>query len=123
MERFTPLKSGADPKFIAVWSKMDLGHVFGFPAWEKEVFMLLMAAHPELSNIFIHYAKSGTAGSVSATAVLTMQQTELVDLAQAKVPHVRVLRRAGPHLLHHAVATLVALDRRGSDDRHACNFC
>ena len=31
MERFDVASSGADKKFCAVWSKLNLGHVFGFP--------------------------------------------------------------------------------------------
>ena len=65
----------------AAWSKMDLSHVFGFPLWEKEVCVLLQRSFPELSSIFTHYAKSGSAGSGSAHAAETMQQTELTNLA------------------------------------------
>ena len=76
---------GQDPdehkKFVSTWGKMDLGHVYGFPLWEKEVFQLLHSSDAELLSIFTHYAKSGTAGSSSATLAMTMQQTELVDLA------------------------------------------
>ena len=68
MERFNPSKSGADKKFLAVWSKVDLSHVCGFPVWEKEVFGLLSRADGELKSIFDYYAKSGTAGSASATS-------------------------------------------------------
>ena len=81
LERFDAAGSGADPAFLAVWEKMDLGHVFGFPTWEKEAFALFSASFEELQSIFNQYAKSGTAGSASANAALTMQQTELQNLA------------------------------------------
>jgi hypothetical protein len=64
--------------FMGVWAKMDLGHLFGFPLWEKAVFMLLHRSFPELQSIFVTYSKRGTADSGSLE---TMQQTELVDLA------------------------------------------
>ena len=79
-----PLKhqsAGDHAKWLAVWEKCDLSHVYGFPSWEVEVHNLLQAAYPELSSIFAQYAKSGSAGSSSAAACETMQQTELVDLA------------------------------------------
>ena len=89
IERFDP--STSEPlkdqpteehwRWLATWGEMDLSHVFGFPAWEKEVYGLLQGAFPELSSIFTYYAKSGSAGSASANAAETMQQTELVDLA------------------------------------------
>jgi hypothetical protein len=60
---------------------MDLSHVFGFPTWEKEVFTLFEASFAELSSVFDYYAKSGTAGSSSAGTAMTMQQTELQNLA------------------------------------------
>ena len=49
--------------------------------WEEPVFNALFAAKSELVSIFTQYAKSGTSGSGSATAALTMQQNELTDLA------------------------------------------
>ena len=64
--------------FMGVWAKMDLGHLYGFPLWEKAVFMLLHRSFPELQSIFVTYSKRGTADSGSLE---TMQQTELVDLA------------------------------------------
>ena len=73
--------AGVDPLFLKAWAKMDLSHVFGFPVFEKGVFFILAAAFSELSSIFTYYAKSGSAGSASATAALTMQQTELTNLA------------------------------------------
>ena len=68
-------------KFMAAWGKMNLGHVHGFPLWEKEVFSEFQKSFEQLSGIFSHYAKSGGAGSGSATSVEMMQQTELVNLA------------------------------------------
>ena len=36
---------GQDPvehnKLMQAWGKMDLGHVYGFPLWEKEVFTVI----------------------------------------------------------------------------------
>ena len=51
------------------------------PTWEKEVFDLFDGSFGELKSIFDQYAKSGTAGSASAGAAMTMQQTELQNLA------------------------------------------
>ena len=68
MVRFDPSTSGANPKFLAHWAKVDLSHVCGFPMWEADVFGLLSAAYDELNSIFNHYAKSGSAGAVSANA-------------------------------------------------------
>ena len=88
MERHDPFKAfpptGLTPKqhryFLdEVWAKMDLGHLYGFPLWEKAVFMLLHRSFPELHSIFLAYSKRDDSGS--ATALETMQQTELVDLA------------------------------------------
>ena len=88
MERHDPFKAfpptGLTPKqhryFLdEVWAKMDLGHLCGFPLWEKAVFMLLHRSFPELHSIFVTYSKRDDSGS--ATALETMQQTELVDLA------------------------------------------
>ncbi|KOO22536.1 hypothetical protein Ctob_006009 [Chrysochromulina tobinii] len=83
MERFTPpsLSSGVDSRWLATWQKMDLSHVFGFPAWEKEVYGLLEGSIKELRSIFTQYSKVGTAGSSSAHAAETMQQSELINLA------------------------------------------
>ena len=65
--------------FMRVWAKMDLGHLYGFPLWEKAVFTLLHRSFPELHSTFVTYSKRDDSGS--ATALETMQQTELVDLA------------------------------------------
>ena len=64
---------------MRVWAKMELGQLYGFPLWEKAVFMLLHRSFPELHSIFVTYSKRDDSGS--ATALETMQQTELVDLA------------------------------------------
>eukprot|EP00966_Prymnesium_polylepis_P332883 7388354-Prymnesium_polylepis.1 len=89
IERFNP--EGIKPlqgqeisehaKFMEAWSKVNLAQVFGFPLWEKEVFLLLQRTFGDLHSIFIHYAKSGTAGSGSAQSSETLQQTELVNLS------------------------------------------
>jgi len=83
MERFTPppVSSGVDKKWLETWSKMDLSHVFGFPTWEKEVYVLLEGSLKELRSIFHQYSKMGSAGSSSAHAAETMQQSELINLA------------------------------------------
>merc|ERR1719305_1359682 len=60
---------------------MDLSHVLGFPMWEEGVFKLFAKHFPELQSIFQQYAKSGAAGSGSAVSALTMQKTELTNLA------------------------------------------
>jgi hypothetical protein len=88
-ERYDPKSSAAlksqdsleHKRWLATWTKMDLSHVFGFPAWEKEVFLLLQGSFPELASIFAYYARSGSAGSGSAKSAETMQQTELQTLA------------------------------------------
>ena len=88
LERHDPFKAfpptGLTPKqhryFLdEVWAKMDLGHLYGFPLWEKAVFTLLHRSFPELHSTFVTYSKRDDSGS--ATALETMQQTELVDLA------------------------------------------
>ena len=79
-ERFTP-PAGVDALFLAVWSKIDLSHVFGFPTFEAGVFKLFLTHFGDLASIFTYYAKSGSAGAGSANALLTMQQTELQNLA------------------------------------------
>jgi hypothetical protein len=62
MERFMPpaLSSGVNSRWLATWQKMDLSHVFGFPAWEKEVYGLLEGSIKELRSIFTQYSKVGT---------------------------------------------------------------
>ena len=79
-ERFDVASSGADKKFCAVWAKTDLWHVFGFPMWEKEVFTLLYSS----GRAQVHLrplCKEWLGGLGYANAAMTMQQTELVDLA------------------------------------------
>ena len=67
--------------FKTFWGRMDLKHVFGFPTWEEQVFTVLRTNFEAISGVFDYYAKSGTAGSASSGALLTMQQTELQTLA------------------------------------------
>ena len=84
VERFDPSAAAASSEeggFVREWAKMDLSHVFGFPVWEQGVFEIFNASSEELKSIYQMYAKSGTAGSASANAALTMQQTELQNLA------------------------------------------
>ena len=68
-------------RLVATWSAMDLGHIYGFPVWEEAAFGVIQRAFPELVSIFTEYAKSGSAGSGSAKAAMTMQSTELTNLA------------------------------------------
>jgi hypothetical protein len=68
-------------RLVQTYAKMDLSHVFGFPLWEQAAFGVLQRAFPELVSIFNEYAKSGTSGSTSAKAAMTMQATELTNLA------------------------------------------
>ena len=79
-----PLK-GQEPKeyerLIATWRAMDLSHIYGFPVWEEAAFGIIQRSFGELVSIFTEYAKSGTAGSSSAKAAMTMQSTELTNLA------------------------------------------
>jgi len=70
-ERYDPSGSGADPKFLKEWSKMDLQYLQGFPVWEKDVFDVMAAGFDDLTALFTYYA-GDTPG---------MQQAELVDLA------------------------------------------
>ena len=79
--RYDPSTSGASQGFIDVWGMMDLSKLFGFPLWEEDVFFALYGAFNELQSIFAMYAKSNASGSASASQALTMQQTELTDLA------------------------------------------
>ena len=60
---------------------MDLYHVYGFPTWEEQAFKLVQNHFDELVSIFTEYAKTGSAGSGSAKALMTMQSTELTNLA------------------------------------------
>ena len=81
-ERPLPSESADDlARWLGVWSKMDLAHIIGFPLWEKAVFGALHAAFEPLQAIFTHYAKSGAAGSKSASVALTLQRSELTTLA------------------------------------------
>ena len=63
----------------------------------QAVFTHLSGHVPELQSIFIHYAKSGTAGSAGANAALTMQTTELgnmcmdIDMLTEKFNMTRVI--------------------------------
>ena len=89
LERFDP--SAAAPfeghsdvehaRLLETWEAMDLSHMFGFPLWEEHIFLSVQRAFHELSSIFDYYAKSGTAGSSSAGTAMTMQSTELSNLA------------------------------------------
>ena len=77
-----PSESADDlARWLAVWGKMDLAHIDGFPLWEKAVFDALHEAFDPLQAIFAHYAKSGAAGSASASAALILQSSELTTLA------------------------------------------
>ena len=81
-ERPLPSESTDDlARWLGVWRRMDLAHINGFPLWEKEVFDALHTAFEPLQAIFTHYAKSGSAGSKSASAALTLQSSELTNLA------------------------------------------
>ena len=65
--------------------KQDLGHVFGFPLWERAVFRLLHRAFAELHAIFTQYAKPliGTKPRPdgSLLPIEAMHGTELTKLA------------------------------------------
>ena len=80
----SPLK-GQDPKeherLIATWSAMDLYHIYGFPVWEEAAFGIVQRNFGEIISIFTEYAKTGSAGSGSAKAAMTMQSSELTNLA------------------------------------------
>jgi hypothetical protein len=76
-----PGKPAPPPSFTAAWAKMDLSHLWGFPAFEGGVYEVLQANFGELSSIFSQYAKGGTAGSSSMTALMTMQTTEFTSFA------------------------------------------
>jgi hypothetical protein len=79
IERFDATTSGVEEGFIAMWQRMDLSTLFGFPLWEEKVFNVLFSARHELKSIFSQYAKSTAGGGNEGAA--TMQQQELVDLA------------------------------------------
>ena len=79
--RYDPSTSGANEGFIAQWERMSLDKLFGFPLWEEDVFFALYGAFKELQSIFAQYAKSNASASAKGSAALTMQQTELTDLA------------------------------------------
>ena len=52
LPRFDYKASGGASAWLAIYGKMDLSHVFGFPTWEKEVFELLATHYSELKLIF-----------------------------------------------------------------------
>ena len=54
---------------------------FGFPTFEEVIFTSIAASYDELQSIFTYDAKSGTAGATSADQAMTIQQTELGNLA------------------------------------------
>ena len=83
VERFDAAASSGDSKSpcAVTWAKMDLSHVFGFPTWEEGVYSAFSKSYDEIVSIFNMYAKSGTAGASSASKAMTMQQTELQNLA------------------------------------------
>ena len=60
---------------------MDLTHVFGFPLWEEATFGVLQRSFGEIISIFTEYSKSGSAGSGSAKAAMTLQMSELTNIA------------------------------------------
>ena len=81
LPRYDYAASGADEKWIAVYSKMDLSHVYGFPLWEESVFSVLGQNYNELKLVFQQYAKSGSSGSATAQQLFTMQKTEFTNLS------------------------------------------
>ena len=52
LPRFDYASSGAEAKFINVYKRMDLSHVFGFPTWEEGVFKCLGQNYNDLKLIF-----------------------------------------------------------------------
>ena len=64
---------------------MDLGHVFGFPVWERAVFRLLHRSFSELHSIFGQYAKTSVGTKPrpdgSLLALEALHGTELTKLA------------------------------------------
>jgi hypothetical protein len=68
-------------RILDTWGKMDFSHVFGFPIFEEVVFKGIAGSYEELTSIFTYYAKSGTAGATSADQAMTIQATELGNLA------------------------------------------
>ena len=89
--------SGADKHWLAMYAKMDLSYIFGWPLWEKEVFEVLGKHFKDLKLIFQEYSKTGSAGSATADQLFTMQKTELNNLsldcglANADFAQVRVM--------------------------------
>ena len=81
LPRFDAAASGYDPKWVGVYGRMDLSHVYGFPCWEEGVFKVLGDNYTDLKLIFQQYAKTGSAGSSSAQQLFTMQKTELTNLS------------------------------------------
>ncbi len=45
--------------WLAVWQRVDLSRLPGYPFWEREVFEVLQACWPELRSIFHFYCKRG----------------------------------------------------------------
>ena len=75
------VKEAQRKNWLICWKNMSFKDLHGFPLWETQLHDVLQGAFPELSSVFTHYAKSGSAGTTSAHAAETMQQTELVDMA------------------------------------------
>jgi hypothetical protein len=88
VERFDPTAVKPPPhvseashhRFLTAWKQMDLSELFGFPLWEKQVFVRLLASFDELAAIFAFYADGGNDGNDGGSAD-SIEQTELVDLA------------------------------------------
>ena len=84
MARFEPdqlkppphVSAASHLRFLAAWRRMDLSGIYGFPLWERPVFVRLLASFDELDAFFAFYAAGDDGGSAES-----IEQTELVDLA------------------------------------------
>ena len=70
-------------QFRQCWARMELSSTHGWPLWEAEVYGLLAESFSEIHAIFCYYGRSGstTAGGSSASAALTLQRSEMANLA------------------------------------------
>ena len=80
-ERPTSELARVPRQFRQCWARMELSSTHGWPLWEAEVYGLLAESFAEIHSIFSYYGRSGAAGGTSASAALTLQSSELTNLA------------------------------------------
>ena len=71
----------AHRKWIDCWQNISIADLHYFPLWEKDVFEVMQAVFPDLTNIFAHYAKS-IGGSTTAEDAVEMTMSEFKDFVK-----------------------------------------